>query len=78
MFREAGYWDNGFSVSVITMQIFADAALVLKDSIGLNSNFRINVLEVAEAVFDEAHAQNPVEYAMWVKIATLLQTLTHI
>ena len=72
LFREAGYWDNGFSVSVITEEanLFADAALVLKDSIeGLNPNFRINVLAVAEAVFDEAHAQNPVEYAMWVKNA---------
>ena len=27
------------------------------------------MLAVAEAVFDEAHAQNPVEYAMWVKNA---------
>ncbi len=72
LFRAAGYWDNGFSVSVITEEanLFADAALVLKDSIeGLNPNFRINVLAVAEAVFDEAHAQNPVEYAMWVKNA---------
>ena len=72
LFREAGYWDKGFSVSVITEEsnLFADAALVLKDSIeGLSPKFRINVLAVAEAVFDEAHAQNPVEYAMWVKNA---------
>jgi peptide/nickel transport system substrate-binding protein len=43
---------------------------VLKDSIEkLNPKFRINVLAVAEAVFDDAHAQNPLEYAMWAKNA---------
>lgn len=72
LFRETGYWDKGFSVSVITEEanLFADAALVLKDSLeGLNPKFRINVLAMAEAVFDDAHAQNPIEYAMWVKNA---------
>ena len=72
LFRETGYWDKGFSVSVITEEanLFADAALVLKDSLErLNPNFRVNVLAVAEAVFDDAHAQNPIEYAMWVKNA---------
>jgi peptide/nickel transport system substrate-binding protein len=72
LFRETGYWDKGFSVSVITEEanLFADAALVLKDSLeALNPKFRINVLAVAEAVFDDAHAQNPIEYAMWVKNA---------
>ncbi|NKB48875.1 MAG: hypothetical protein GKS02_05865 [Alphaproteobacteria bacterium] len=72
LFREAGYWDKGFSVSVITEEsnLFADAALVMKDSLErLNPKFRINVLAVAEAVFDDAHAQNPVEFAMWVKNA---------
>jgi peptide/nickel transport system substrate-binding protein len=35
LFREAGYWDKGFAVSVITEEsnLFADAALVLKDSL---------------------------------------------
>ncbi|MFQ5967503.1 MAG: ABC transporter substrate-binding protein [Acidimicrobiia bacterium] len=72
LFRAAGYWDEGFTVSVITEEqnLFADAALVLKDSMAeLNPSFVINVLAVAEAVFDDAHAQNPVEYAMWVKNA---------
>jgi peptide/nickel transport system substrate-binding protein len=70
LFRETGYWDKGFTVSVITEEanLFADAALVLKDSLErLNPKFKVNVLAVAESVFDEAHAQNPIEYAMWVK-----------
>ena len=70
LFRETGYWDKGFAVSVITEEanLFADAALVLKDSLErLNPKFKVNVLAVAESVFDEAHAQNPIEYAMWVK-----------
>lgn len=72
LFREAGVWDEGFTVSVITEEgnIFALMCLVLKDSIEkLNPKFRINVLAVAESVFDDAHAQNPLEYAMWAKNA---------
>ena len=72
LFREAGYWDKGFTVSVITEEgnLFALMCLVLKDSIErLNPNFRINVLAVAESVFDDAHASNPLEYAMWAKNA---------
>ncbi len=72
LFREAGWWDEGFSVSVVTEEanLFEVAALVLKDSIeGLNPNFEITVAAVAEAVFDEAHASDPVPYAMWVKNA---------
>ena len=52
LFRETGYWDKGFSVSVITEEanLFADAALVLKDSLErLNPKFRVNVLAVATA-----------------------------
>ncbi|MDE0114129.1 MAG: ABC transporter substrate-binding protein, partial [Albidovulum sp.] len=72
LFRDAGYWDEGFSVSVITEEgnLFALMCLVLKDSIEkLNPKFRINVLAVAESVFDDAHSQNPLEYAMWAKNA---------
>ncbi len=72
LFREAGYWDEGFTVSVITEEgnLFALMSLVLKDSIEkLNPKFRINVLAVAETVFDNAHASNPLEYAMWAKNA---------
>ncbi|MFB0993743.1 MAG: ABC transporter substrate-binding protein, partial [Paracoccaceae bacterium] len=72
LFRAAGYWDKGFTVSVITEEgnLFALMCLVLKDSIErLNPKFRINVLAVAESVFDDAHASNPLEYAMWAKNA---------
>jgi peptide/nickel transport system substrate-binding protein len=72
LFREAGYWDEGFTISVIAEEgnLFTLAGLVLKDSLErLNPNFRVNVLAVAESVFDEAHAKDPLEYAMWVKNA---------
>ena len=72
LFREAGWWDEGFTVSVIAEEanLFEIAALVLKDSLeGLNPNFSVRVLAVAEAQFDEAHAAEPMEYAMWVKNA---------
>jgi peptide/nickel transport system substrate-binding protein len=72
LFRESGWWDRGFTISVITEEanLFEVAALVLKDSLeGLNENFEVRVLAVAEAQFDEAHAQDPLEYAMWVKNA---------
>ncbi len=70
LFREAGVWDEGFSVSVITEEgnLFALMSLVLKDSIeSLNPNFTINVLAVAESVFDDALVQEPLQYAMWAK-----------
>jgi peptide/nickel transport system substrate-binding protein len=72
LFREAGYWDEGFTVSLITEEanLFAAAGLVLKDSLAeLNPKFVVNVLAVAESVFDEAHASNPLPYAMWSKNA---------
>jgi len=72
LFRESGWWDQGFTISVITEEanLFEIAALVLKDSLeGLNPNFSVRVLAVAEAQFDEAHAAEPMEYAMWVKNA---------
>ncbi|MGH9166888.1 MAG: ABC transporter substrate-binding protein [Acidimicrobiia bacterium] len=72
LFREAGWWDEGFTVSVITEEanLFEVAALVLKDSLeGLNPNFSIRVLALAEAQFDEFHATEPFPFAMWVKNA---------
>ena len=72
LFREAGVWDEGFEVSVITEagNLFALMSLVMKDSLEkLNPNFRINVLAVAESVFDDAHASDPIPYAMWAKNA---------
>lgn len=72
LFRDAGVWDEGFSVSVIAEagNLFETAALVLKDSLeGLNPSFTVNVLGLAEAQFDEAHAMDPIPYALWVKNA---------
>ncbi|MDH3194518.1 MAG: ABC transporter substrate-binding protein [Acidimicrobiia bacterium] len=72
LFTEAGYCPEGFVVSVITEEanLFETAALVLKDSLeSLPCNIEVRVLAVAEAQFDDAHAQDPIEYAMWVKNA---------
>lgn len=68
----AGYCPGGFVASVITEEsnLFEVAALVLKDSMeSLPCNIEIRVLAVAEAQFDDAHASDPIEYAMWVKNA---------
>jgi len=71
LFREAGWWDEGFTVSVLVEAgnpTFSPVGLILKDSLeALNPNFNVNVVEVAEAQFDEAHAQDPFEYPMWIK-----------
>ena len=72
LLTEAGYWDDGFTVSVITEEgnLFALMSLVLKDSLAkINPKFNVNVMAVAETVFDNAHAQDPLEYAMWAKNA---------
>ncbi|HEY5649905.1 MAG TPA: ABC transporter substrate-binding protein [Acidimicrobiia bacterium] len=72
LFTEAGYCPEGFTASVITEEanLFEVAALVMKDSMErLPCNITIRVLAVAEAQFDDAHAQDPIEYAMWVKNA---------
>jgi peptide/nickel transport system substrate-binding protein len=69
LFTEAGYWDEGFTVSIVTDQThegFTGAALTLKDSIeALNPNFHINVLSVPEAQFDETLATDPLPVGMW-------------
>jgi peptide/nickel transport system substrate-binding protein len=72
LFQESGWWDEGFTISVITEEanLFEVAALVLKDSLeGLNPNFSVRVLALAEARFDEFHATEPLPFAMWVKNA---------
>lgn len=70
LFREAGVWDEGFTVTVVVESgsLFEIQCLILKDSIErLNPNMRVNVLGVAEAVFDDAIASETVNYAMWAK-----------
>ncbi|MGH8912411.1 MAG: ABC transporter substrate-binding protein, partial [Acidimicrobiia bacterium] len=69
LFTEAGYWDEGFTISIYSDQThegFTGAALTLKDSIEvLNPNFHVNVLAVPEAQFDELLATDPLPTAMW-------------
>ena len=69
LFTEAGYWEEGFTISIYSDQThegFTGAALTLKDSIeALNPNFTVNVLAVPEAQFDEILATDPIPTAMW-------------
>lgn len=69
LFTEAGYWEEGFTISIASDQThegFTGAALTLKDSIeALNPNFHVNVLAVPEAQFDETLATDPLPIAMW-------------
>ena len=70
LFREAGWWDEGFTMTVLAEEggIFEVAGLVLQDSMAaLNPAFDIRVLAVVEAQFDEAHATDPFQYAAWIK-----------
>ena len=72
LFRDAGVWDEGFTVSIIAEEgnLFEVASLVLRDSMAaLNPAFEIRVLAQAESQFDEAHASDPIPYAMWAKNA---------
>jgi peptide/nickel transport system substrate-binding protein len=68
LFREAGVWDTGFTVSVIAEEdsIFEAQMLVLKDGIeALNENFHINAMALPEARFDDLMAQQPIPVGMW-------------
>jgi peptide/nickel transport system substrate-binding protein len=73
LFRETGWWDGGFSLSVLVESgspTFVAIGLVLKDSLErLNEKFQIHVRQVAEAQFDQAHGKTPFEYAAWIKNA---------
>jgi peptide/nickel transport system substrate-binding protein len=72
LFRDAGLWDEGFTMTVLVEEggIFEVAGLVMKDSMeALNPNFVINVAAVVEVQFDDAHAAVPFEYAAWIKNA---------
>lgn len=72
LFREAGWWDDGFTVSILVEDnpAFEPIGLILKDSLeSLNPAFRVNVLTVSESQFDRAHGKTPFEFAMWIKNA---------
>jgi len=73
LFRESGWWDEGFTASIMAEQnnpTMVGVAQVMKDSLeSLNPNFRINLVIVPEARYDEEHATVPFQYPMWVKNA---------
>ncbi len=72
LFRETGWWDQGFTLTVLAEEggIFEVAGLVMRDSMAaLNPAFDIRVLAVVEAQFDSAHAEDPFQYAAWIKNA---------
>jgi peptide/nickel transport system substrate-binding protein len=73
LFRASGWWDRGFTASVLAEQnnpTMIGVAQILKDSLEtLNENFRINIVIVPEARYDEEHGTVPFRYAMWVKNA---------
>jgi peptide/nickel transport system substrate-binding protein len=75
LFRDTGWWDEGFTASVLVESnnpTFEAVGLILKDSLeSLNPKFRLNILIVPEARFDEAHGSVPFEFAMWIKNADL-------
>jgi peptide/nickel transport system substrate-binding protein len=75
LFRDTGWWDRGFTVSVLVESnnpTFEAVGLILKDSLeNLNPKFRVNILIVPEARFDEAHSTVPFEFPMWIKNADL-------
>ena len=68
LFKEAGWWDEGFTVSVIAEEdsVFTNQSLILKDGLeALNPKFRVNVMALPESRFDELMAQSPIPVGMW-------------
>ena len=68
LFKEAGWWDEGFTLSIVVEggNLFEEQALLLKDGIeSLNPKFHINVLALPESRFDEIMATQPIPAAMW-------------
>jgi peptide/nickel transport system substrate-binding protein len=68
LLRAAGWWDKGFTVSIIAEEdtAFSGAALLLKDGLeSINPKFHVNAMALPEARFDELMAQDPIPVAMW-------------
>jgi peptide/nickel transport system substrate-binding protein len=68
LFKEAGWWDKGFTISAIGEEdnIFTTQMLILKDGIEkLNPKFRFNAMAIPESRFDEMMASDPIPVAMW-------------
>lgn len=71
LFRETGWWDEGFSLSILVQSgepEFEGVALLMKDGLEqMNPNFRVGVVTKPEAAFDRDLGSVPVPFAMWVK-----------
>ena len=68
LFKEAGWWDKGFTVSLVAEEdsVFTDQSLILKDGIeALNDNFHVNVMALPESRFDEIMATTPIPVGLW-------------
>ena len=68
LFKEAGWWDEGFTVSLVAEEdsVFENQSLILKDGIeALNPKFRVNVMALPESRFDEIMATQPIPAGMW-------------
>lgn len=69
LFREAGYWDRGFTVTSYNEQIpeFTEGNLLLKDNLAaINENFTLRVQSITESQMTERHTaerfQFPLEF----------------
>jgi peptide/nickel transport system substrate-binding protein len=68
LFKETGWWDEGFTISLIAEEdsVFTNQSLILKDGLeGLNPKFRVNVMALPESRFDELMAETPIPVGMW-------------
>jgi peptide/nickel transport system substrate-binding protein len=68
LFTEAGWWDEGFTISIVAEEdsVFENQSLILKDGLeAMNENFRVNVLALPESRFDEIMATQPIPAALW-------------
>jgi peptide/nickel transport system substrate-binding protein len=68
LFKESGWWDKGFTVSLVAEEdsVFTDQSLILKDGIeALNDKFHVNVMAIPESRFDEIMATTPIPIGLW-------------
>ena len=68
LFKETGWWDEGFTVSLVAEEdsVFKDQSLILKDGIeALNEKFQVNVMALPESRFDELMATTPIPVGLW-------------
>lgn len=68
LLTEAGWWDEGFTISLVAEEdsVFEAQSLILKDGLeSLNPAFSVNVMALPESRFDEIMATQPIPAAMW-------------